>query len=66
VGGVTASESVEGGEGSWPPALGLGLAAGESLLDFVKKLGSGKADGAGEAWNVEPAKIGPALSGNGL
>jgi hypothetical protein len=31
------------------------LMLGDSGTDFEKKLGIGKADGAGDAWNVGPA-----------
>lgn len=56
------SESVVGGEGSWlGPVRGrfwLGDVSGADVV-LAKKLGMGKADGAGEWWNVAPAKAGP-------
>lgn len=51
-GGVVASsESVDGGESSCPGAGGpvAGFTPGESLWDRAKKLGIGRAEGAGEA-----------------
>lgn len=61
------SESVVGGDGSW-----LGPVEGRFWLGDVwgadvvraKKLGMGKADGAGEWWKVAPAKAGPCAGGN--
>lgn len=52
------SESVEGGDSSGPEA-GVDLERGESV-ERLKKLGTGKAEAAGDAWKVEPAKMGGA------
>lgn len=52
--GVGASESVGGGDGPWSTRPGY-LIPGESMA-FERKLGIGREDGAGEAWNVAPAK----------
>jgi hypothetical protein len=50
-----------GGEGSWTASSKVLLALGDSIDDRVTKLGSGRADGAGEAWKVAPANAGPAV-----
>lgn len=54
--GVGLSESVGGGEGSGLKSLPGGATPGESGTDFAMKLGIGSEEGAGEAWNVAPAK----------
>jgi hypothetical protein len=54
--GVGSSGSVAGGEGCCCIGSVAGRGAGDSLDDFVKKLGMGSAEGAGEAWKVAPAK----------
>ena len=53
--GVGSSVSVAGGEGCWVGYVD-GRGPGDSFDDFVKKLGIGNADGAGDAWKVAPAK----------
>ena len=50
------SVSEAGGDGCWlRPLAGRALGVPGEFV-FVKKLGSGREDGAGEAWNVAPAK----------
>lgn len=51
--GVGISTSVAGGDGSW--RMLLSRPTGESLDDLDRKLGMGRADGAGDAWKVAPA-----------
>lgn len=51
--GVGASVSVGGGEGSWFSLESF--IPGESSALAARKLGIGREDGAGEAWNVAPA-----------
>ena len=70
--GVPASESDAGGDGSWL-VMPDSLCAGESEVVLAMKLGMGREDGAGEAWNVAPAKavadggcLGPAVCGGVL
>lgn len=53
--GLHSSESVREGESR-------ALTPGESPLGRPKKLGTGSAEGAGDAWNVEPAKMGAEAS----
>lgn len=57
--GVAASESVAGGDGS-PLMRLVFLTPGESSA-LARKLGMGNDDGAGDAWNVAPAKAGAAM-----
>lgn len=54
--GLPSSESVRGDD-SLADSVVFDLSIDESAPDSLKKLGSGRADGAGDAWNVEPAKI---------
>lgn len=51
--GVGTSPSVAGGDGSWSAALPS--ATGDSPEGLERKLGMGRADGAGDAWKVAPA-----------
>lgn len=53
--GVGASVSV-GGEGSCRMSRDVLLTLGDSVTERETKLGRGKADGAGDAWKVAPAK----------
>lgn len=50
---VGASESDKGGDGCWSAGPEL-LICGESIA-LARKLGIGRDEGAGDAWNVEPA-----------
>ena len=61
LGGLASSESVVG-QDSVCSGLDAALAPGESVSDRLRQLGIGSADGAGEAWNVDPAKMGPEVS----
>jgi hypothetical protein len=54
--GVGISESVGGEDGSWLTGCLEPAAPGESGVDLAIKLGIGSEEGAGEAWNVAPAK----------
>jgi len=53
--GVGASLSVAGGEGCWATSA-ASVWTGERFDTFERKLGIGRAEGAGDAWKVAPAK----------
>lgn len=61
LGGLASSDSTDGEE---RPCSGLDVTfgLGESTSALLKKLGIGSAEGAGDAWKVEPAKMGADFS----